>query len=78
MNKRRERVLEAFLYITFPIALFAGCTGLGNTKNEYALSTTDSDSTMIGETLPGDFYDDYGTVPLYFGTFESDATEAEP
>ena len=27
MNIRRERALEAFLYITFPIALFIGCAG---------------------------------------------------
>lgn len=27
MDKRKEWALEAFLFITFPIALFAGCTG---------------------------------------------------
>ena len=77
MNKRRERALEAFLYITFPIALFAGCSGLGNTKNDYALSTTDLGAAMIGEALPDDAYEGDWASPEYFLNPESDAGVVE-
>lgn len=30
MTKIRERALEVFLYVTFPIALFVGCVGAGD------------------------------------------------
>jgi outer membrane protein OmpA-like peptidoglycan-associated protein len=34
MNKRKERALEVFLYVTFAIALFAG---VGNTKSDTSI-----------------------------------------
>lgn len=67
MNKRRERALEAFLYITFPIALFAGCSGLGNTKTDADLRAADSQSVRTQE----DRYIDDWRVPRYFGSFDS-------
>lgn len=55
MNKRRERALEAFLYITFPIALFAGCTDPGNTKE--AVSSSVNAEFSINAVYPA--YDVY-------------------
>jgi outer membrane protein OmpA-like peptidoglycan-associated protein len=46
MNKRRERALEVFLYVTFAIALFAG---VGSTKSDTIFSSSDVVPTMMGK-----------------------------
>jgi peptidoglycan-associated lipoprotein len=74
MNKRRERALEAFLFITFPIALFAGCTGLENTKNDVALSASDFEPVALGETMSGDGYVAQWDSPGFFRTVGIDDT----
>ena len=51
MNKRQERALEVFLYVTFAIALVVG---VGNTKSDTNFLSTRSDNTL------GDLMIDYG------------------
>ena len=59
MNKRQERALEVFLYVTFAIALFAG---VGNTKSDTSIFPVNFEFTKgqsdavhgFQNTLPND------------------------
>lgn len=76
MNKRRERALEVFLYITFPIALFAGCTGLGNKQNQVGSPYEYPVSVYGTEYSQDDTYDGDFPVGRFYNTSRSDNVAA--
>ena len=53
MNIRRERALETFLYITFPIALFIGCAGSSDFNASSGLPDFLPERFAVGQIIGG-------------------------
>jgi outer membrane protein OmpA-like peptidoglycan-associated protein len=62
MNKRKERALETFLIITFPVALFAGCAGNGDIKTSSSTLPSWDESAIETQTVTREEMPERNTV----------------